>query len=884
MLHKPAFLKQLFLTTYYPQRCCEQLVGKVVHRLSTMPVDPRTLPIHEVRDHLLAAMRAQGRVVVRAPTGSGKSTQLPRLILEGGLAGEGEVVVLQPRRLAARLLARRVADEMGVRLGAEVGYQVRLESRVSAATRIRFVTEGILLRRMVADERLEGVSVVVFDEFHERHLYGDITLGRALWLQRTLRPDLRIVVMSATLETGRLLEFLAPCERVESAGRTFPVAVRFAEKPVDLERVPVWEAAADATAQSIARGAEGDALVFMPGAYEIGRTCEALRARLGARDFDILPLHGELSSAEQDRAVEEGERRRIVVATNVAETSLTIPGVRLVVDAGLARVARFDPQRGIDTLLVERISQASAEQRAGRAGRTAPGVCLRLWTEREHALRPVAETPEIRRRDLAEVVLTLKAAGVSEVATFPWLEAPEPRALARAEALLADLGAIHGVNGAITPLGRHMLRFPAHPRYARMLVEAVSRQCVEDVACIAALTQGRSILIRNPGKEVEEARERELGEETLSDFFLLLAALRHAARSHFSLEACRAIGVHAQGARQVGPLAAQFAALAGEEAPTATATRTDRDAVRRCVLAGFADQVGRRLDRGTLRCELVHARRGMLARESVVQDAPLFVAAEVNEIGGRGGDVTTILGLVTAIDEAMLEELFPGETVVEETAELDPSTKRVSVRRRKRFRDLVLEDRDTGDATADVAVKILVKEVEEGRCAIAQWDESVDHWIVRVNLLARLFPELELAPITGADRPVLLEQIVHGARTLREVREREVWPVLRGWLSPEQLPELDRLLPERLEMPNGRRARITYRADGVATLSARIQELFGVERNLVIADGRLPLRMEILAPNQRPLQVTDDLTRFWRETYPEIKHALSRRYPRHEWR
>jgi ATP-dependent helicase HrpB len=852
-----------------------------------VPLDPKNLPVHEVRGALVEAVRTHGRVLVQAPTGSGKSTQIPQIALDEGLTAGGEIVVLQPRRLAARMLARRVALERGVPLGGEVGYQVRLESRVSAETRIRFVTEGVLLRRMVSDPSLRGVGMVIFDEFHERHLHGDITLGRALQLQRASRPDLRIVVMSATLQVSGLSGYLAPCAQVVSQGRTFPVRVRYAEKPLDFEKSPVWDVAADAAAALAAEIPDGDVLVFMPGAYEIARTCEALRHRLGARDFDVLPLHGELTTAEQDRAVDESGRRKVIVATNVAETSLTIPGVRAVVDSGLARMARFDPNRGIDTLLIEKISQASAEQRAGRAGRTAAGVCVRLWTEREHGNRAPAETPEVKRMDLAEVVLTLKAAGVVDVAGFPWLDAPDPKALLRAETLLADLGALDGRSLEITSAGRRMLRFPLHPRYARMLVEAGERGCVAEAAAIAAITQGRPLLVRNVDRRIEEERERTFGEERVSDLFLALDGWRYAERTGFSVEECRRVGVHAQAARQVRPLAEQFVRIAREggiDAAPPSEQRGEREALVRCVLAGFADHVAKRLDRGTLRCELVHGRRGMLARDSVVQDAALFVAGEVSEIGGRSGDVTTLLGLCTRVDAALLEEVFPGSVREEHTAELDPVAKRVSARRRVVFRDLVLEDREAGEATSDAAVRILLREVKEGRLAIERWDETVELWMARVNLLARLFPEFEIAPIAEDDRWVILEQVVHGARTLREVRERDPWPTLRGWLSPEQLAALDRLLPERMEMANGRKARITYAKDGTATLSARIQELYGVDRNVVIAQGRLPVRIEVLAPNQRPIQVTDDLSRFWKETYPEIKHALSRRYPRHEWR
>ncbi|HYP17938.1 MAG TPA: helicase-related protein, partial [Opitutus sp.] len=405
---------------------------------------PRDLPIYELESAVAASLRAQGRLIVQAPTGSGKSTQIPQMLLAHGLAGEkGEVVVLQPRRLAARMLAKRVAEEMDSALGDVVGYQIRLESRVSAKTRIRFVTEGILLRQMSFDASLRGVSAVVFDEFHERHLYGDISLARAMQIQQTIRPDLKIVVMSATLDAGALKAYLAPCDVLVSQGRSFPVRIEYLPKTVNFEQEPVWEVAAR-ECERIAASVAGDMLVFMPGAYEISRTVQAVQGSRALRDFVCFPLHGELPPEQQDRAVARYDSRKIIVSTNVAETSLTIEGVTAVIDCGLARIARFDPHRGINTLLVEKISAASADQRAGRAGRTAPGVCVRLWTEREHGQRAPQELPEIRRLDLSEVVLTLKASGIEDIASFPWLEKPDAKALERAETLLADLGAVGG--------------------------------------------------------------------------------------------------------------------------------------------------------------------------------------------------------------------------------------------------------------------------------------------------------------------------------------------------------------------------------------------------------------------------------------------------------
>jgi len=846
-------------------------------------MDPLSLPIYELENDLVAALRDEGRVIVQAPTGSGKSTQLPKMLLKHGFADGGQVVILQPRRLATRMLAKRVAEELGSALGETVGYQIRLEARMSAATRVKFVTEGVLLRQMAADASLRGINVIVFDEFHERHLYGDITLARALQIQQSTRPDLRIVVMSATLDTVILKNYLSPCRVLTSEGRTFPVQIQYQSKTVDFERDAVWEVAAR-ECERVAQATTGDMLVFMPGTYEISRTVQAIEASRTLREFDCFPLHGELPPEQQDRAVERGTHRKIIVSTNVAETSLTIDGVTAVIDSGLARVARFDPHRGINTLLVEKISVASADQRAGRAGRTAPGVCVRLWTEREHGKRTLQELPEVKRLDLAEVVLTLKASGIDDVVGFPWIEPPDAKALSRAETLLADLGALDA-SRRINETGRRMLRFPLHPRYARMLLEAEKRGCVRPVALMAALTQGRNFLLRGVPKSVEQAREQILGDEHESDFLLLMRAWQEADRAGYRLETCRDLGIHAQAARAVAPLFAQFLKIAEREGLDTTDHSVPETELRKCVLAGFSDQLAKRLDAGTLRCELVHGRRGLLARESVCQRAPLFVTAEITEVGGRGGEVNTLLNLATAVEESWLSELFPDDYFSATGVIYDESAKRVVARRERRFRDLVLEAKVSGDEVpADQAAALLTKEVLAGRIKLEAWDESVDQWITRVNRLAEWFPELEVSPIREEDRATLIEQLCYGELSAKAVREKPVMPVLRDWLTAEQLAVLDVYLPERLTMANGRRSRITYRPEGPPILSARIQELYGIEGKFTLGQGRVPVKIEVLAPNQRPIQVTDDLSNFWREQYPKIKTELSRRYPRHEWR
>jgi ATP-dependent helicase HrpB len=838
----------------------------------------RELPIFELETTLVESLRAHSRLVLQAPTGSGKSTQVPQIVLDHGLAGEGEIVVLQPRRLATRMLAARVAYERSVRLGDEVGYQIRLDKVTSARTRIRFVTEGVLLRQMLSDPKLRGVNVIIFDEFHERHLYGDITLARALDLQESLRPDLKLVVMSATLDAGALQKYLAPCELLTSRGRTFPVDYEYLDK--SLGDWPVWDAAAEAF-ERLARESAGDVLVFMPGSYEIQRTIQAIKHTRAGGQCVVLPLHGELTAADQDAAVAQYDQRKVIVSTNVAETSLTIEGVRLVIDSGLAKIARFDPYRGINTLLVERISRASADQRAGRAGRTAPGRCLRLWTVREHHDRAAQELPEVKRLDLAEVVLTLKASDVNDVAAFRWLEPPDARGLERALTLLTDLGAIDG-SGAITPHGRRMLAFPTHPRYARMLLAAHELGCVRPAALIAALTQGRNLLRRADGKQMEEDRERALGEGAESDFFMLMRAHRFAEERNFNPQTCRQLGINAIAAREAAALADQFVRIAKDEKLNVDSRDTSDEALQRCVLAGFPDMVAMRLDQGTLRCALVHARKGVLARESVVS-TPLLVASEVREVAIRG-EVETLLTLATAIREEWLRELFPDGFAETTEVFFDSTLRRVLAKKQTRFRDLVLRAEQSDKVPAEQAAVLLAREVEAGTCPLKNWDNAVDQWILRLNQLASWYPEFELPPIGEEDRRMLIEQICLGATSYKDIKERQVWPTVRSWLSPVQQDLLEKYAPERIELPNGRKAKITYDPKAAPTIATRIQDLYGVDTEIRIGGNRVPVVIQVLAPNHRPIQITQNLATFWKDSYPKIKQELQRKYPRHEWR
>ncbi len=839
------------------------------------------LPIDSLQDGLVAACGRVRRLVLRAPTGSGKSTRIPQMLLDLNLV-QGQIVVLQPRRIAARLLAARIAQEREVRLGGEVGYQIRFERVESAQTRIKFVTEALLLRQMASDPELKGVGAVVFDEFHERNLHSDVALALARRLQETHRPDLLIMAMSATLDTDAVAKWLGSAETLAADGRAYPVQIEYTHMPRNSTR-PIWDAAAEQVRRVLQEEDEGDILVFMPGSYEIMRTIGAVRNLPESGGVDILPLYGELPPEEQDRAVKPSPGRKVIVATNVAETSLTIPGVRAVVDAGLARIARFDPHRGIDTLLVEPVSQASAEQRAGRAGRTGPGRCIRLWSQTDHEARPLREVPEIKRVDLSETILLLLSSGWGEAASFPWYEKPDDKALQRALTVLADLGAVDP-QGKLTPIGRRMSVFPAHPRYARMLLAAGELDCVFEVCRIAGLAQGRDILFRKVDDRTENARDS-VEQEDGSDFFPRLALLQRAIEMKFDADACDRFGVHGQAARQADQAARQFLRLAEGQGLPVSDRIADPAAIRRCLLLGFSDRLAVRIDAGTLRCALVHGRTGELRRESSIRNAKLLVAAEVDEIQARGG-VTTYLSLATAIEEAWLQELFPSEFSTVNHVRYDATQRRVVTRVERRFRDLVLEAKERDDAPSDAASRILAEEVAAGRLELEKWDAPVDAWIRRVNFLAKHCPELGIPVFDDAARRMVIEEVCTGAVAYRDIRDCPVFGVVRGWLTHEQAMALDSYCPEKIVLPRKKHpARIEYTADGQAEIEATVQELYDFPGSkLRVCLGKVPMVICIQSPARRTQQRTTDLDAFWKGSYEGVKKELRGRYPRHEWR
>ena len=843
------------------------------------------LPIWKIHHDILRTLRGGNRLVLVAPTGSGKTTQVPQMLLDAGIAGGNMIVVLQPRRVAARTVATRVAWERAGKLGAEVGYQIRFDDHTSVGTRICFVTEGILLRWLQDDRTLTNIGAVVFDEFHERNLLSDVALALVKHLQQTQRPDLAMVVMSATLDAEPVAAYLEPCPILISEGQSYPVEVAYLPTP---DQRPITAQAAEAVGRIINNGAPGDILVFMPGRSEINGTLDALRGLRTQEHLTCLPLHGELEPHDQDRAFSPNALRKVIVATNVAETSITIDGIRHVVDSGTARVARFDAERGIGTLLLEPISRASADQRKGRAGRTAPGTCLRLWTATGHKSRAERNTPEIQRSDLAEVVLLMHSLGIREAATFDWLDKPDPQAVERAELLLTMLGALEKAD--LTPIGRQMLGLPMHPRYSRMLIEASVRGCVPEAALCAALVSGRDLLARLHPDDSQTKAAREMFEESGdSDFLTLMRAYEFAKEHGFGFDRCRAQGINAQVARQVEQTCQQILQAAHqkrlhdrEAGPPDAAKKPE--ALQRCLLAGFVDQLARRREPSQPACELTGGRQGQLVRESVVQDAPFFVAAILREAPSRGPTPLTLLSLATAVHPAWIAEMFPQQITTNVEHRFDAKNKRVAALKLVRYLDVVI---DQGPQQRDLdpisSGRCLAEAYQTGAFDLPLFDHRLKQFIARVNLIHATLPELEFAPFDEAAHTACLARAFTGLSLVKEAQASILTNAFHSHLAKGQASWLDELLPLSIPWPDNHTLRISY-LSGEPEASAKLQECFALQTHPTLCEGRLPVLLSLHTPDNKRLAQTTDWPHFLTREWPKHRQAVAKKFPGHMWR
>lgn len=818
------------------------------------------LPVDAALPELQAAVREHGAAVVLAPPGSGKSTRAAPALLE---VVDGTVLLLQPRRVAAISLAERIAAERGEVIGDTIGYRVRFERKGGARTRLWVETEGTLTARLQSDPYLDGVGAVVLDEFHERSLHADLALAWIAELRRSVRPDLAVVVMSATLAAEPVAAFLAPAPVVSVDHAPHPVTTSFLPAR-DRERIGDHLARG---VQAALAASDGDVLAFAPGVGEIVAAQQALRGTGVA----CVPLHGSLSARDQAAALQPGRERRVVLATNVAETSVTVPGVTAVVDSGYARVARFDPGRGLDRLVLERIARSSADQRRGRAGRLGPGTCIRLWSAAEDRRLHQELDPELRRCDLARALLAVVQLHGPELATFPWFQAPEAERVAAAAELLHDLGILDDA-GAVSGLGRLVCDLPVHPRLGRLLVAAGSHSALELGVRMAALLDERDVRRR-------QAAPVDPGPADLLD---RLAALDQAELANFDHSLARA-DIDAQAARRVSQVAAQLR-RASKDLGGGDGTAHADDLVPRLVLAAWPDRVGVRSAPDSDRVTLVGGTAASIDRSSALRALPgrkrepLVVAHEVQGFDGKGTKRQVIRQGVV-IDRELLAEVAPDSLREVDDLSYDAARDRVVASRALRYRDLTLHyaEQPNPDPAA-VAACLAAAMLERSATLIAE-HPAAQAWWRRVTWLQNL-PEPPALP--AVDLAAAITGWCSGKRSRAEVLASDPLPWLQmGWSHADQ-QQLERLAPTHWTLPGGRSAAIDY-SDERPVLAARMQEWFGCSQTPTIADGRVALVLHLLAPNGRPQQVTDDLPGFWQRTWSQVRKDLRGRYPKHAW-
>ena len=839
----------------------------------------QTLPIDAHIDEILTLARERRRLVLVAPPGSGKTTRVaPALARSGFLTGANRaVLMLQPRRVAARASARRIADENGWILGEEVGYQIRGERRISARTIVRVATEGILTKQIVADPFLEGVGAVILDEFHERSLHCDLALALVREAADSVREDLIVIVMSATLDAGPIAAFLGDCPIVRVDGRAFPVEVEYVSNDAKTPLAERLRSAVCRTIETMPRD-RGDILVFLPGVEEIRRAGMALSEIAGRENLLVLPLHGSLPGDEQDRALRPSDRRKVVLATNVAETSLTIDGVTTVIDSGLARFARHDASRGLDRLELGWISRASADQRAGRAGRTAPGRCLRLWPQREDRGRAAFDEAEIRRVDLSSTVLTLKAWGQRDPSAFGWFEPPATESLDAASRILGLLGALDE-SGAISRIGRELLSLPLPPRLGRLLLAAAGRDRLEDGAALAALLSEKDVMppAHRRGPDLPQHNI----ERGRSDLLARLDALNEARSARFS-PTLRDRGIDPHAARRVVEVREELIRL-GRRLPRDGASREpDDELLLALALLAYPDRVCRRRSEGLATARMVGGRGVRLEPDSRVRDAEFFVAIDPREAPGGGGREARVR-IASAIEPAWLSDLFPEAIRRERIVNFDESRGRAVAVETTYYHDLPIREGSPQPVADEEASRALAEWIAPRARDFLLQDPATALWLERLAFLRRSAPGANLPELDDDNLAQAVAMACAGQTTLAALRRVAIVPLLRGMLTYAEARTLDDEAPETIVVPTGNKIRLTYETDRPPTLAVRLQELFGLAETPKVAFGRVPVLLHLLGPNHRPVQVTDDLKSFWNTTYFQVRKDLRNRYPKHSW-
>jgi ATP-dependent helicase HrpB len=834
----------------------------------------QSLPIDELLAPILQILAVERRLVLQAPPGTGKSTRLPPALLKS-VQSDTQILVAEPRRIAARLLANRVALELGQRVGGLVGYRVRFEDVSGLDTRLLYLTSGVLLRRILADPLLSKVSCVVIDEFHERHLDTDLALALALRAQQTVRPDLIIAVMSATLQGEAIRTMMGSCSYIRSEQENYPISIEYSSLA---EERPLEKQVVSAVRDQLRKCPSGNILVFLPGAGEIRRASEALLSLATERDLDVLPLHGDMPLHKQALALQPGNRRRVVLATNVAESSITVPGIVGVVDSGLARTAGCSPWSGLPTLEVQKISKASATQRAGRAGRLSAGIVTRLYTRADFELRAEFDTPEMLRLDLCEAVLLTRGVGVKSLGQLPLVDYPPQAPLQAAEQLLKSLGAVTAT-GDVSELGEQMLRLPVHPRLARLAIESHRRGVTVAGSLAAALLSERDV--RTDARVSVSSNRPTIGCHTgNSDIEELIEAYEFAASHNFEPNVCARERIDARVARSVADAQRQLQRkLRGIQA-SGTTEVSGEWGLEKSLLLAFPDRVAWRRETGRCELVLVNGNTAQLSDQSVVRDARYLLALMADERSTRGRKASAIVRVACRIDPNWLLELLADKVIAEEDQIWANPPGRVETISKIRYGAIVL-DESRAVAQAGPAVAELLADTAERQGLLS--GDALASLKERIRLLVEfgLLPESDL--LTDANVRSQVVQMCSNQVSLDAVTSCTIAAHSAKAMSPTSAKILRELAPEDCRLVGGRAAKVHYEPGRGPWLASRLQDFFGMSDTPRICGGRQPLTLHLLAPNQRAVQITQDLCGFWERHYPSIRRELMRRYPKHQW-
>lgn len=814
-----------------------------------------SLPVALVMPELIKVLSNGPSAVLHAPPGAGKTTLVPLGLLEAGYVG---IVLIEPRRLAAKASALRIAYLHGSKIGDLIGYQIRFDSNYCSKTKCLVVTTGIILNWLSSDPYLSDCKILVFDEFHERSIESDLLLGMARLLQKTVRQDLKILVMSATLDSHKVSAYLDECPVISSMGKMYPVEISYQVSKKDIK----LEDAIASEVYNIQQKTKGDILVFLSGMYEILSSKKHLEKQFPGLDVHIL--HGDLPIEVQEKSLKKAQRDRVILSTNVAETSVTVNGVKAVIDSGQAKKSFFDGRLGLNSLETIRISKASADQRAGRAGREAPGYCSRLWSEKDHIMREDFDKPEIQRVDLSAALLRLFAFGENNLEEFPWFEKPNHLAVDNGIKLLENLKAIH--LGKITPLGVQMNEIPLHPRLSAILIRGATNSLRQVSLAIAILSE-RSVF--NHTYDCSNFRRDQSASS--SDVLDVVELLEHYQSFENSVQNNNVIPDRAANVFRVRD---QLIASFGRDKNIEN-TETEEDFLR-AILAGFPDRVAKRREKNSLKALMVGNRGVVQSKKSRVTDHSFFVCVDI-----QSGDEESVARMVSGINCDWLDPVLKRS---QREVFYDSSLKKLIAVQKLYYMDLVLDEKDSHLTSDDLKGEILQQGLmNHFKEVLPDLDSTAGQLLERINIYGQLFPKINF-PVIDSDS--LLEPLVwmcKGKKTLAEVKDGDWFNAVKTILSYEQYVALQKELPEKLTLPSGKVVPLKYQIGKSPLLEARIQELFGWKETPKLGGGKLPLLISLLAPNYRSQQLTLDLAGFWKNTYPQVRKDLRGRYPKHAW-